>query len=190
MAKSNEPRGVSPISQIRGVALLGALRALRNHHAEALALLPPGLHHYLVDKILMNGWYPEADLLVLLEVVAALRARPGEDVWAWMGERMAQADLGGILVAAASAPSEPAALLERLPALWTLYRSAGELRAEARGEHSARVDVLDYPYLSDEFGRLMGGYLAEAFRLAGGEAVTVERVPCERPGCASFDAVW
>lgn len=173
MAQNSEPRGNSPISQVRGVALLGALRALRHHRDQALDLLAPKLHHYLVDKVLMNGWYPEQDLLDLLDVVAVLRAKPGADVWAWMGERMAQTDLGGI-VASALAPSEPAALLERLPALWTLYRSVGELKVEKTGHRAARVEVQDYPFVSEKFCRLMQGYLAEAFRLSGGENVEVK----------------
>lgn len=184
------PSGSAQIRcQIRGVALLGALRALRHYRDDALRRLDPSLHHYLVDKVLINGWYPETDLLALLEVVAALRALPEEDVWQWMGERMAQTDLGGIF-AFAMTPTEPTELLERLPTLWSLYRSAGGLHGEATGERTARIEVRDYPLISDTFCRLMAGYLAEALRVAGGQQVAVELDGEPEGENVAFRASW
>jgi uncharacterized protein (TIGR02265 family) len=178
----------APPGNIKGVALLTAVRALRACRNEALAKLPPDLHHYLLDEILTTAWYPEQHFFKLLEVVAELRAKPGHDVWQWMGQRTAEMDLTGIFASMVQ-PGRPLVTISRLPRLWHLYRSAGELNVTLDGEHRATIEMQDYAPLNDFMLRLFSAYFAEAVHLAGGENALV-RISDRGENGATFHLTW
>ena len=62
------------MGKAKGMTLVGAVKYLRRHRAEACATLPKELQHYLDERIRSAAWYPERDMLELIRATARIRA--------------------------------------------------------------------------------------------------------------------
>ena len=56
----------------QGAAALTAVKLLRSRKDDARRVLPPELHHYLEDRIVVASWYPERDVFGLMKACAKL----------------------------------------------------------------------------------------------------------------------
>src|SRR4051794_14322096 len=81
--------------RVKGVNMLTAVKALRSNRKRAAEILPPPLHRYLEERVLVSSWYPEEDLLALLRALGSMLP-PAPDPFAFMGRHTAREHLSGI----------------------------------------------------------------------------------------------
>ena len=60
------------MANAKGTLVVQAVRALRSNPDRARELLPPSLHSYLSERILVTQWYPEEEYYKLVKAVAAM----------------------------------------------------------------------------------------------------------------------
>jgi uncharacterized protein (TIGR02265 family) len=104
-----------------------------------------------------------------------------------MGQRTAEMDLTGVFASMVQA-GRPLVTVSRLPRLWHLYRSSGELTVQLESEHRATLELHDYA-LNDRQLRLFSAYFCEAVRLSGGESPEIALREQDDDG-ARFVLTW
>jgi hypothetical protein len=60
------------LAKVKGTNLISAVKLMRRNRAQALAALPPTLHHYLDERVLPTSLYPEAEPMTLARRVTTL----------------------------------------------------------------------------------------------------------------------
>jgi hypothetical protein len=168
------------MGKIKGSAVLLAVKMLRSRREGAAALLPPRLAHYLEERIVVASWYPEEDLIALLEACHGLMPEVSYEV---MGAMAARGHLEGVY----------ADLLHRRGptrsrTLWKTQHDSGALSVTAETPNSTTYELVDWDHASPEYCRLLAGYFAEVHRLAGDAEPT-----CDHPSCRarrSDRCVW
>ena len=161
----------------KGTTLLGAVRFLRRHRELALEHLKPELHRYLDERILEAKWYPEADLLALIEAMLPLIPGPRDEVLASMGAHSAREHLQGIyshLTGGRSATPSPSQAF----ALWASQHDTGRLKIESSSPDEMVMSVRDFGHPSETMCGIFGGYFAELLRLQGARDVRVTQREC------------
>ncbi len=68
-----------------GMTVINAVKYLRKNKDAAKEFLPPKLHGYLEKRILVSEWYPEQDILPILQTLAKLIPNPGMVPYEWQG---------------------------------------------------------------------------------------------------------
>lgn len=170
----------------KGTTLIGAVRFLRHHRQRALGVLRPEHHHYLDERIQPSKWYPEADLLNLIETIVELIPASREEALTLMGAQTAREHLEGVYSHLAGGrdltPSTSQAF-----ALWASQHDSGRLEIEKLGPNEALMTVRDFGLPSEAMCGIFAGYFTELIRLQGGESVSANKLECvlrDDPRCA------
>jgi hypothetical protein len=166
--------------KVKGVNVLTAVKALRASREQAAQLLPPSLHRYLEERVLVSMWYPEDDLLALLRALGAMLP-PTPDPFAFMGRHTAREHLGGIYRGHLR-PGELERMLSSAAVLWRNYHDTGDMHAEIEPPRSAILSLRDFAATSREFCRLLNGYFFELALQSGARDVVVTKVGCALDG--------
>ena len=179
--------------QIKGVAMLNAVRALRSLGKErAYELLPERLHKYLGDeRILPIAWYPEVDMLELDRALAQI-IRPTlggsslDDTFVHMGRQVARMDLSGVYASRIRArPLQEAA--KRVGSMWKQYHDTGVLEVNVESNR-ARFELRDYGLPSRELCLIQRGWYLEFMELIGATKPEVVESQCRTRAAPS--CVW
>ena len=162
----------------KGAAVLTSVKLLRSRKDEARRVLPPELHHYLEERIVVASWYPERDVFGLILACAKLFPTEGPQFEA-MGAAAARLHMDGIY----------ANLLQRDPAirartLWKTQHDTGELTLSQVADDSATYELTGWEQLGAEHCRLLGGYFCEVQRLTGAVEPSYEHTACRGRGAA------
>jgi hypothetical protein len=163
-------------AKVKGTNMLSAVKALRTARDQARAVLPPSLHRYLDDRILVSSWYPEADLMGLLAALGKMMP-PGSDPFVFMGRTTAREHLEGIYRGHVR-PGDLERTLRSGTSLWRNYHDTGDLSTEFDGPMQATIRLRDFAATSREFCRLLGGYFTELLEQAGGKDVKAAKLAC------------
>ena len=174
------------MARIKGTAMLNAVKFLRaNFKEKALELLPTEQHKYLNDRILVSSWYPEEDNLALIRVLARIMkenvAEVGDDVYAYMGRYVAQADFS-LIYASLVRPDDPEETLRRAPVAWRMYHDTGSFSVSFPGPGMARAELSDYGLPSKEMCSLLKGFHEQMLVMAGAREVSSKEVDCRNRG--------
>lgn len=164
-------------AKVKGTNMLSAVKALRVAREQARAALPPRLHHYLEERILVSSWYPESDLMSLLSALGKLMPAGGGDPFVFMGRSTAREHLAGVYRAHVRT-GDVERTLRSGATLWRNYHDTGTLTLELDTPGHAIVRLRDFAATSREFCRILTGYFAELVDQAGGKDVTVAKLDC------------
>jgi len=166
--------------KVKGVNMLTAVKALRIDRERARAVLPPSLHRYLEERVLVSTWYPETDLLGLLVALGAiLPAAP--DPFAFMGRHTAHEHLSGIYRGHLR-PGQLEQMLAGAGPLWRNYHDTGDMSATIEAPQRARLQLAGFAATSREFCRLLTGYFTELAVCSGAVDVRVTKSECTLDG--------
>jgi len=174
------------MAKAKGTTLIGAVRFLRSRKERARAALPPELHSYLEERVVESRWYPEADLEALLEAVCSLIPGPRGEVLGEMGAHSAREHLEGIYSHLRFDALE--GVWRRAIALWASQHDTGRFDAETVAPGELRMTVRGFGHPSEALCGVLGGYFAEALRLAGATGLTVAKESCVLRGAS--ECVW
>lgn len=152
--------------RIKGLAVINLVAAMKGARPDAASAVPEDLRSYLQGRVLVSSWYAEEDHFRLLEILARWLERPGKDVWAFLGRKNAEIDLGGIY-SAMVLKGRPKATMMRASKLWRLYRDTGDHRVELEESGGCRAILRDYAFAGPEVAAMVGGYYGELNRRAG-----------------------
>jgi predicted hydrocarbon binding protein len=185
------------VPQIKGVAMLNAVRALRTiDKARAYELLPDHLHKYLgEERILPVAWYPESDMLEMNRALAKLMrpSLPGatlEQTFVHMGQLVARIDLSSVYASAVrTRPLEETARM--LAAMWKQYHDTGSLEVSLEPK-SGRFELRDYGLPSRELCWIQRGWFLGYIELHGSSELAVTETHCRNRGAVScvWNASW
>ena len=166
--------------QTKGTNLIDMVKFLRSQRDAARRLLPEALHRYLDSRLDVGAWYPEEDMIGLVQALARLLPRSGEDPLVQIGRLNARMHLQGTY-AHLLKDARPTTLPVRAVALWKTMHDTGEFRL-AVDEGSAHARLSGYGHPSAEMCAMLGGYLLQLFVLAGARDVKVDESTCCRRG--------
>ena len=160
------------MGKAKGMALVNAVRYLRQRRADALATLPIELHHYLDERIRTSAWYPERDLLELIRATSRLVPGPIDHVLEIMGETSARehANVYGDLLTSWST--------SRAFALWSTQHDTGELRMTDEAPRCVRLEITGYEDPSREMCLVTQGYFKGVLLMNGLRDLSVEKLAC------------
>lgn len=180
------------MAKIKGSAMIDVVKFLRTRREEATAALPQELQHYLQHKVLASSWYPEEDLVVLLQVLAKFfPGQAGIDIYDVIGTATANQHLTGIyqgMVKNADVTSLPS----RLQALWKTQHDSGQLILERIGARHVRMQISDFGHPSRELCKILTAYLRESYHLVGVETPQVAKIGCILDGdpTCTWEITW
>lgn len=162
----------------KGATLLGTVKFLRRQRDAAHALVPPELHHYLVDEIRPSVWYPTPHFRELLD--AAVSLLPGErhaalEEFGAAGARE-HAGLYGDLI------FNLAEFSGQLFVLWSLQHDTGAMSLIRKSPTSAYLELRDFEDRTRDFCRVTTGYVREGLRMNDFSDVTIAEVACQVDG--------
>jgi hypothetical protein len=160
--------------------VVNVVKMLRMQRERSLAALPPKLHTYLEERILVSSWYPEQDQLGLLRALASMMPRT-PDPFIAMGRGTARSDLTGIYKHQLR-EGDVARTLAFVGALWRNAHDTGEMTMAAEGPRTATVRLRDYGAVSNEMCRVCTGYFQELVVLAVGKRGEATHVECRVDG--------
>ena len=168
------------MAQVKGSAMNGAVRFLRIKREDAEPLLSTELLHYLDETVSASAWYPEEDLLALVQ--AMLRLIPGsrDEVLEEMGRQTAREHSEGTyghLIDGGDLNN----LGIRAFALWGAMHDTGEMAIIEHEPGRARLALGGYQHASEELCKITRGYILEVLRLNDLEA-TAEKLDCAATG--------
>jgi uncharacterized protein (TIGR02265 family) len=180
--------------QVKGTIMTEVVKYLRHRKAEARALVPPRLHHYLEMRVLSTSWHPEEDYLELMRVIVQLRRdRPEPGVSAW--EASARASTRSYFEGPYKSlvrGGDPLRTLANIQALWRLRHDTGEMTVESEGAKSARIELSDYGLVAAEACELIQGTIWGFLHYAGAQDIEVRHVQCRARGSEveEWQASW
>ena len=169
------------MASAKGSSLVGSVKWLRQHRAAALRALPARHHHYLEKHVQLASWYPEEDLLELIQAVAKTLPAAGGDSFEQMGRASAREQLAGVYRHLLEA-GDKVNLPRRGLVLWQSQHDSGRLSMTIEGPSSARVEIFDFALPSRELCAILRGYIAEMFVMADLKGLDVEESCCRLDG--------
>lgn len=164
------------MAKVKGSAMDGAVQALVAQRDTAERLLPTHLHHYLDDTISPAAWYPEADLVALIQVLLRLVPGDRDAVLEEMGRAAAREHLEGTythLIEGGAVRN----LGIRASALWSAMHDSGRMRVSESEPGRLRLELAGYGHPSDELCQISRAYILEVLRLNGIPA-EAEKLAC------------
>lgn len=172
------------MARVKGMSLVGVVKALRRNRERAEALLPEPLRDYLGARILPSEWYPLEDQRDLLRVLGEIVKPPsGVDVWEMMGRVTAREHLGETYSHLGRGTGSRAAI-RRSATLWQTQFDSGRLDLRFVGAGEAEMELAGFAVPSRELCGILAGYFAESFELTGARDVRVEKRECRVEGGA------
>ena len=178
------------MAKVKGTNLISAVKLMRRNREQALAALPPALHHYLGERILPTTLYPEADLVELIRVLAVLlRDVPG-DVHELMGRTLVREHMEGVYEHLLK--GEPLMLARRVTTLWQAQHDTGRLVLVQGGRGCARYELSDFGHPSREMCAVVRGYILEALTHSGCASLEVVKAGCVLDGRdrCTWECTW
>jgi hypothetical protein len=173
--------------KVKGVNMQALVKLLRKAGLEAAQkVVPPELHHYLSERILVSNRYPEPDHLELLRAVSRMMP-PKPEPWIVMGHRSAQTDLGGVYKAHLRA-GDPVRTLQSAGALWRNYHDTGDMTVTFPSKGAAVIRLRKFVAPARELCRINIGYFTELVSMSGGRGAGCEELGCVLEGSA--DCSW
>jgi hypothetical protein len=179
------------VGKAKGSAMLSAIKALRLKKEEARKALPPELHVYLEDRILVSLWYPEEHFVEILRALARVIPDQGMNVYEFMGRISAQVDLKGIY-AHLVRHGDPALTLRRTAVIWGLYHDTGKEEVIESGTDYVVTQITGFENPSRESCGTVVGWNAELASIAGGKDVTAAHTACVLDGASAckYEVRW
>ena len=168
------------VAKTKGTNLIDMVKFLRTRRDEAQALLPRELHPYLDGTLSVAAWYPEADMIELVKVLAKLLPGADENALVQIGRLNARMHLQGTY-AHLLKDARPDVMPIRTVALWKSMHDTGDFRLAVDGDCAEAV-LVDYGHPTPEMCTMLGAYLLQLFELAGVDDVKVEERACCRLG--------
>jgi hypothetical protein len=175
---------------VKGTVLVSVVKFLRSRRQEAAALLPPHCQSYLQERVLDSSWYPEADLVELIRVVAGMF--PGNEEQAlYLTGRAALAaflrdrkyhDLHHVAVLAD--------MPRRVVALWSTQHDTGQLRMQLSSDTSGFVTLTGFGHPSHEMCSVLTGYITELLGENGIADPCVTKRACVLSGAGECSWHW
>jgi hypothetical protein len=166
------------MAKAKGSILVPMVKYLRKQRERALALLPPELHSYLNEKIIVSAWYPEEDLLGLIRTRLQIEAASPEQVLETMGRLTAQGHHEGVYAHLL----EDGGSSHAAGALWSSQHDTGALVRTREGSGQIRIDLEGYAHPSREMCTIIQAYLGETLRFAGLADVVATELSCVTRG--------
>jgi hypothetical protein len=174
------------VAKVKGTNVLGAVRALKADRERALPRLDERLHRYLEERILVSSWYPEADQIELLRVVASLMpSQPNPYVV--MGRMSAALDLS-TLYRHQLRPNDPLRSLAAADALWRNYHDTGEMSVVTESATAAVLRLRGYRAACREMCLVVAGYVTGVAEQAGAREPGWVKLGCYLDGAP--DCSW
>jgi len=174
------------MARTKGTTLVGAVRFLRSRKERARELLPSGLHHYLDGRIQESSWYPEEDLVGLLEAMLPLMPGEREDVLREMGVQSARDHLDGVYRHLRFDSID--AIPRRAVALWGSQHDTGRFDVATTAAGEVVMTVRDFGHPSETLCGILGGYFVETIRMTGATNVVGAKQACVVRG--DTECVW
>ena len=171
------------MAQVKGAVIVDSVRYLRRHKEAARRLLPPELHHYLSQRVLMASWYPEEHLVPLMRAMARIDGQPDDFYFQRAGRITAHVHAGGVYRHLVHR-SDRESLSRRALVLWAAQHDTGSMEMMSVDNDEVRVALRDFGVPSREFCLITGGYLAATFEISGCEDVRIAKESC----CVDGDA--
>jgi hypothetical protein len=161
--------------------MLQLVKTLRAFGTQARAALPPTLHRYLDERIVVSNWYPHTDYLALMSTVIAVVPLPaGVDPWEHFGRLAAQYDLSRVYKGMVRGSSLVGAL-KAVRDLFSLYQDIGRIEVTGDDERAC-IELFDFTIVSVPHCRFMSSMLREHVRLALGRDVVIVESQCRGRG--------
>jgi uncharacterized protein (TIGR02265 family) len=161
----------------KGTTLIPTVKFLRRHRDRAEPLMAPHLRPYLTRRILPGSWYPEADLMALLQVLLQLIPGDRRATWEMFGEEAAEAH--ATVHYEGFIRNGPGRLLANYDALWHLQHDSGRWEVTLEGDVAADVHLFDFPAGMPEYGALMTGYFRRMLEKCGAVDPQSQLVACD-----------
>ncbi len=181
------------MAKAKGTTLLTLVKFLRSQREAARKRLSPDLHHYLEEQVQPALWYPEEDLLALIQVMLELLPLSREKSLTQMGCTIAHEHLEGVYEhLRVEDQSGLATLARRSYALWASMHDTGKLVARLEAEARASFELRDYELPSPEMCTIMSAYFSETLRMAGAVDPEVRKLECRVDGAPTcrWEAIW
>jgi hypothetical protein len=178
------------MARVKGAAIVDSVRFLRSRKEEARKNLPPALHHYLGERILVASWYPEEDLVPLVRAVARVQRVPDMEFFDRAGRLAAHAQAKGVYRHLAHGDRE--SLARRALVLWSSQHDTGSMEIQTEEPGLVRVTLRGFAAPSREFCAINAGYVGATFEISGCEDVRVKKLACcvdGAPECA-WHVTW
>lgn len=169
--------------QTKGTNLIDMVKFLRSQRDAARRLLPEPLHRYLDERLNVAAWYPEEDMIGLVQALAKLLPRSAEDPLILIGRLNARSHLQGTY-AHLLKDASPSTLPVRAVALWKTMHDTGEFQLRV-DEASADARLSGYGHPTAEMCAMLAGYLLELFVVAGAADVKIDEIACCRRGASA-----
>ncbi len=175
------------MARVKGAAVVDSVRFLRRHKDAARKLLPPSLHHYLAERILVASWYPEEDLVPLVRAMARILGEPEQAFFEKAGRLSARAHAQGVYRHLVRS-GERESLARRALVLWSSQHDTGSMQMLSEEPGRVRVVLRDFALPSREFCAINGGYVGATFEISGCLEVRVQKLSCCVDGAA--ECTW
>jgi hypothetical protein len=178
------------MAKVKGTNLIGAVKALRKSKAHGLKALPPALHHYLEERVIVTEWYPEADLILLMRAMAPLLADVKGDPFELLGRAAVRDHMGGVYQQLLK--GDRMSLARRVGVMWQAQHDTGKLNLVGNRPGRARYELEGYATPSREMCSTLTGYISEALVQSGFAAVQIDKLHCVlngHPKCV-WDCRW
>ena len=167
------------MSRTKGVALIQMVKFLRSHRAHALEVLPGDLLHYLDERVLAGSWYPEHDILRILQAVVQLLGNPKG--FEFCGAMLARSNLASIYGHVLRPGHDIRSVLSYISGLWSNYHDTGAESATFDEDH-CRIELRGFDVHSAEYCRVIGAYNAELIELTGAKLRATRKLSCTARG--------
>ncbi|MDA8018698.1 MAG: DUF2378 family protein [Thermoanaerobaculia bacterium] len=160
------------MAMIKGLALIGAVKALRSSPGASREALKPELHHYLEEKIFPSRWYPESDAVELFEALVEVMPQR-ESPWRWIGMEGARHDFRGTYSAFVQR-RQPAQVFRTVPKIWRLYHDTGSVRTEQVDDKTVTIEIQSSLMRHEGFVELQTAHLEALAELAGASGASCQ----------------
>jgi hypothetical protein len=178
------------IPQVKGTVLVSVVKFLRSRRAEAAALLPSRCQAYLIERVLDSSWYPEADLVELIRVVARMFAGNQEQALFITGRAALATFLKDGKYHSLHHATALADMPRRIVALWSAQHDSGQMRMQMTSDSSGIVILSGFEHPSREMCCVLTGYIAELLSQNGLGTATVTKDACVLSGARDCTWLW
>ncbi len=176
------------MAKAKGTIVVEVVKSLRSHRERALELLPPKLHRYLEERIVVASWYPLDDYLALLRAVGRILAPAGgTGVFEKLGRIAARAHMDGTYSRFKNTTNRQASFT-----LLTSMYDSGELRVIERAPGRAVLEFVGFAQPAREVCETFTGYQLERMAIQGFEDAQVRHTRCRgegQPACL-WEVSW
>lgn len=171
----------------KGTVLLGLVKALRAMADRSRQLLPPSLHHYLEERIVLAAWYPLEDYLAMLRVLPKLFPDVPADFYVQVGRSSAKEQMSGVYGRLAGDTSRKATAT-----LLAAMFDTGEMTVVERKAGRAVTDWVGFAEPCRELCAIFTGYQRERMTLQGFDDVAARHVRCRAEGATvcRWELTW